>query len=196
MLPDYPEIKRRIIIHFNDSLNKEIHNDQFIGMFQNKPVYEGNLLDTTTIDGYYESNEYRSIYTEFRITPEDIIEKGLNAYRSKIPDIARELKEKKAKILIEVIEKNTSRIGNNVSCKSKIFIESYLEAIDKVYIDFDNFGNPVMPTLFIGSEGYEKNIDDYSKLESDPEIKEKLRKIIERKRREWIDRESNRKLVD
>lgn len=196
MLPDYPEIKREIQIKFQNLVVKEIQKDSLIGIIPKKYVYEGNFLNTTSIDGYHKNSEYQSISAELRVKPEDIIERGLDAYYSKIQEIGREIAKKQNEITIKAIDEATDRVGNCINCKSKPIGEWYLEVLDKVYINFDNFGNPLIPSLFVSPRDYERIKNDLEELSSDPTIQEKLKEIIDRKKGIWIDRESNRKLVD
>lgn len=196
MLPDYPEIKKEIQIKFQNLLKKQIQKDSLIGTIPKKYVYEGNFLNTTSIDEYQKNSEYQSISAEFRVKPEDIIERGLDAYYSKVPEIGRELAKKQNESTIKAIDEATNRVGNCINCKSKPVSEWYLEALDKMHINFDNFGNPFVPALFVSPEDYERIKSDLAELSSDPIIQEKLKEIIDRKKGIWIDRESNRKLVD
>lgn len=196
MLPDYSEIKREIQIKFQNLVDKEIQKDPLIRTISKKYVYEGNSLNTTSVDGYQKNSEYQLISAEFRVKPEDIIEKGLDAYYSKVQEIGRELAKKQNKSAIQAIDEATNEVGNRINCKSKPISEWYLEALDKVNINFDNFGNPLIPTLFVNPADYERIKNDFADLSSDSIIQEKLSEIIDRKRRIWIDRQSNRKLVD
>jgi hypothetical protein len=196
MLPDYPEIKRKLLINFQKHMIKETQQDTLMKVVQKKPIYEGNNLEINSISGHSKRKGFQTISTEFRIKPEDLIEKGLDAYYSKFSEITEEMRKKQSKILIEAFEETTNQTGNIVDCKSKPMAEWYLEVLDKVSIIFDEFGNPTMPDIFVSPDDYERIKSDYSKLQFDPNIKEKIREIVERKRREWIDKENNRKLVD
>jgi hypothetical protein len=195
MLPDYPEIKRKLLINFQKHMRKETQQDPLFKIVQKKPIYEGSNLEINSTDGHSEKKEFQTISAEFRIKPEDLIEKGLDAYNSKFSEVVEKMRNEQSKILIEGFEETTNRTGNIVDCKSKPMAEWYLEALE-VSISFDDFGNPNMPNLLVSSNDYERIKSDYSKLELDPNVKEKKREIIERKRRQWIDKENNRKLVD
>lgn len=196
MLPDYPEIKRKLLINFQKNMIKETHKDILMKVAQKRPIYEGNYLEINSVSGRSEEKEFKRISTEFRIKPEDLIERGLDAYYSKFSEITEEMRKKQSKLLIEAFEETTHQTGNIVDCKSKPIAEWYLEVLDKVSIIFDEFGSPTMPDIFVNPNDYERIKSDYSKMQFDPSIKEKIRKIVERKRREWIDKESNRELVD
>ena len=196
MLPDYPEIKRKLLINFQRRMIKEPQQDPLMKLVQKRHIYEGNTLETNGINGTPEIKELQMISTEYRIKHEDLIEKGSDAYNSKFSEITEEMRKKEGKLLVEALEETTNQTGNLVDCKSRPIGEWYLEILDKVSISFDDFGNPNMPDLFVDSKDYERIKSDYSKLDSDPHIKGKIKEIVERKRREWIDKENNRKLVD
>jgi hypothetical protein len=195
MFPDYPEIKRKLQSNFHKFVDIETQNDQLIKMFKKKPIYEGKVLEITRVNGDFESMEFQPIMVEFKIKPEDLIEKGVDAYYSKIPEVAEEMRKEKSKFLIENVGEITSRTGNIVNL-NKPTGEWYLEALENGGISFDEFGFSSMPDIFVNPKDYDRIISDFSKLESDPNIKQKIKEIIESKRREWIDKENNRKLVD
>src|SRR5665647_752082 len=196
MLPDYPKIKKKLLIKFQRNMIKETQKDTLMKIAQKRPIYEGNNLEINNASGCSEEKGFKTISTEFRIKPEDLIEKGLDAYYSKFSEITEEMRKKQGKLIIEAFEETTHQTGNIVDCKSKPIAEWYLEVLDKVSIIFDEFGNPTMPDIIVNPNDYERIKSDYSKMQFDPNIQEKIREIIERKRREWIDKESKRKLVD
>lgn len=195
MLPDYPEIKRKLLINFQKRMIKEPQQDPLMKLVQKRPIYEGNILEIYGINGTPEIKELKTISTEYRIKHEDLIEKGFDAYNSKFLEITEEMRKKQGKLFVETLEETTNQTGNLVDCKSRPMAEWYLEVLEKG-ITFDEFGIPIMPDMFVNSSDYEKIEREYLKLQLDPNIKGKIKKVVERKRREWIDKENNRKLVD
>jgi len=103
-----------------------------------------------------------------------------------------------AKHSIGVLEKVTERTGNVVKGEKGegITPKLILDAIEKMEIGFDEKGNPIMPVLVMSPQDFEKIKAEQKAWESDGELEKRRREIIEKKRKEWIDRESNRKLVD
>jgi hypothetical protein len=90
-----------------------------------------------------------------------------------------------------------NKTGNVISGKGKPFtFDHFLEALEKMLIDFDEDGNPFMPSILISPEDWERIKSDFPKWDTDPENKKKIQSIINKKRDEWYDRESHRKLVD
>ena len=101
------------------------------------------------------------------------------------------------KVYLEVKEIVTTKTGNVVDAEGKpISYELLLRTLETIQLDFDDNGNPLMPTMVVSPEQYEKMKEKIVEWENDPECNKQFEKIINQKRKEWHDRESNRKLVD
>ena len=74
--------------------------------------------------------------------------------------------------------------------------ELIMKTLEKIDISFDEFGNPLIPTLIVRPEILKKMEENVDIWKETPESREKMRKLIEKKRSEWIDRQNRRKLVD
>jgi len=197
MLPDYPSIKREIKKKFLEAVEKEIQKDPLLSKIKLHHVHEGDSLTSSSIDGYSESVEYKTMAVNFKITKEEIINKGPDAFFSKVDEIAKEIVKQQSQLLFNKVEKVTERTGHIVDAKSKpLSPQLILEALEKIAIDFDEYGNPIFPYLVLSSDQYEKIKDEIPKWETDLEFRKKHKELIEKKRREWIDRENSRKLVD
>ena len=200
MLPDFPTVKKKIEDDFNkkirEKINREkINTEPFLLQIGRKRVHEGNILTSSSMEGYTESSEYKLISSGFSIKPDEIIEKGVEAFFSKIDKISKELIKQQSQLFFKKMDEVTKRTGNIVNTKGKFSPEVYLEALEKVTIDFDEFGNPLFPALILNPKDLEKIKADIPKW--DPNLwKTCLELLVEKKRREWRDRESRRKLVD
>ena len=197
MLPDYPSIKKKIQKKFVEAIKREIQKDPLLSQIKIRHVHEGDILTSSTMDGYSERVEYKLISAKLAITNEEIINKGPNAFFSRVDVIAREMAKQQSQLFFKKMDEVTERTGQVVDAKSKpLSPQLILKVLEKIAIDFDEYGNPIFPTLFLSPKQYEKIKDKIPKWESDPELRKKHRELIEKKRREWIDRESRRKLVD
>ena len=74
--------------------------------------------------------------------------------------------------------------------------EMLLEAIERMPIEFDDKGNPKLPTITMNPAQMERIKDKLTEWESDSVLRDRYEAIMRKKREEWLDRESNRKLVD
>ncbi len=197
MLPDFPTVKKKIGDDFNKKIREKINTEPFLSQIGRKRVHEGNILTSSSIEGYTESREYKRISSDFSISPDEIIEKGVDAFFSQIDKISEELIKQQSQMFFKKMEEVTERTENIVNAKGKFSLEVYLEALEKVTIDFDEFGNPLLPSLILNPKDLEKIKDEIPKWNVDPNLwKTCLELLVEKKRREWRDREGRRKLVD
>ena len=196
MLPDFPTVKKKIGDDFNKKIREKINSAPFLSQIGRKRVHEGNILTSSSMEGYTESSEYKCISSDFSISPDEIIEKGAKAFFSQIDNISKEFINQQSQVIFKKMEEVTERTGNIVNAKGKFSPEVYLEALEKVTIDFDEFGNPLLPALILNPKDLEKIKDEIPKWEADPNLRKKHLELIEKKRSEWRDRESRRKLVD
>jgi hypothetical protein len=94
------------------------------------------------------------------------------------------------------LDEATREVGNLVDGKGQPLSQNlYLEMIEKVLIDFDEHGRPTTtihahPTL---AAALRAKLDEWNQ---DPVFTKRVQEIWQRKRLEWRDRESDRKLVD
>jgi hypothetical protein len=197
ILPDYPTVKKGLEKKFVEIIENEIKKDPLISRIRFHQIHEGDVLTTSTIDGYSDTTDYKLLTSKFGIQNDEIIEKGFEAIFSKIPEIAKDIIKQQSKLIIETVDKATQRTGNIVNGKGQsLSPELILEGLKNIAIDFDEFGNPIYPILWMPQDQFEKIKDKIPEWEKNPEFKKKQKEIIEEKRQEWIDRQNSRKLVD
>jgi len=197
MLPDYPSIKKKIQKKFVEAIKKKIQKDPLLSQIRTRLVNEGDVITSSSIDGYSENIELKLISAKLEITKEEIVRKGPDAFFSRVDEIAEEIAKQQSQSIFKKMGEVTERTGQIVNAKSKpLSPQLILDALEKVAIDFDEYGNPIFPTLVLHPNQYEKIRDEIPKWESDPELRRKHKELIEKKRKEWIDRENRRKLVD
>lgn len=201
MLPDYPKTKRFIREKFQKEVKKEIRKNPLLSLLQYKEVHEGKTYCVRSMDGYIKKGVYKEISSGFKISNEEMILKGPEAIFSRVKEAADEMINQTHKDVLREMDEATKRTGNVVSAKSKtITPELVLAALDKVALDFDDCGFPIMPALVVSPPDFEalqKAVPEWLLQPLAIKRYELMRKIIiEKKRQEWIDRENNRKLVE
>ncbi len=110
--------------------------------------------------------------------------------------IAKNIAEQQRMSFYKEFERVTKKTGNITDLKGKgLTPDSFFDTLKKIWIDFDENGNPILPT-FTGNEKAIIKIKEVLKqIDNDPKLSEKNKQLIIRKKEEWRDRESNRKLV-
>lgn len=197
MLPDYPNLKKRLNDRFAELVQKEIDKDPFVGGIQKQDIHEGDSLTVTSSDGFSTTTDYPETASNFEISSEEILKSGPEATFAKKDEIAKDMIAKMTKRMIEVIDKVTEHTGNIVNAKEAAAKSKnpLLELYEKIELNFDEKGNPILPVIATSPQDAEKTKQYLKELES-PEMQQKVSELIEKKRRQWLDRENSRKLVD
>lgn len=161
--------------------------------------HEGSTLDNTPFEGPREQVQFQQFSGEFSIDYRELI-KSLNSIeylKKKMDEIAESFIAQKDGLVISKINEATERTGNVVDGRGRPFSPELLfEALEKMQIDFDDAGNPIMPTVALHPSMFEKVREKLPEWEANPEFTKRHEAIIEAKRREWLDRENRRKLAD
>lgn len=197
MLPDFPKIKKEYENITKDFVDTIQMQDPILSQIGRAHHFEGDRFSLNPEVSGKDESTYKEISFKFSVKKEDIIIKGFNAFIEYIKNMAESYKANQAREIINKMDEATRNTGNTIDAKGKPFCyEQILEALKKMWIEFDHNGNPYMPTLFVGPDLNEMIKDKLPEWDEDPEAKLRLEEIINMKRQEWYDRESNRKLVD
>ncbi|GEM_PF-2979472 len=199
MLPDYPGLKEKIQAQFIILMKEHVKKVfPLQGMVKRKIIHEGTSPEyQSEFKGHYEDEltnlKTFSAQASFRkdelriISMRDILERYLETAEKMGKDI--ELNS-----LQELSEKLTEK-GQTTSISKSFTPDDILKAIDSVELSFDKNGNAQLPTIMAAPETAEKFSEAIVKLDEEPYLS-KFREIIDKKRKNWNDRENRRKLVE
>jgi hypothetical protein len=96
-----------------------------------------------------------------------------------------------------VVNEAVTVSGNVVDAGGReLSFDLLLEAFGKVSMEFDERGNPILPALMMHPKTWAAVKDKVAAWDLDPTYRARFRQLIERKREDWRERESHRKLVD
>jgi hypothetical protein len=190
MLPDFPKIKNKLNHGTYLYIMKNFHQTPLLSSMKKQIHFEGDGFSIQDEDNSKKS-KYKEFSSRFEISDDDLLNKGLMAYVEGILGAIEEMNNEGEKLVIERLKEASEKSGNIVKHKGKLTTDDILEMYEMATISFDENGNHGY--VFYGGDDCKEAIDE---LKSNPEYVEKYRKIIEKKRQEWNDRENNRKLVD
>jgi hypothetical protein len=197
MLPDYPILKKEIKKRFEKYVHNKSRADSLLSSIPIIHINEGNKLVYHTVDGEKKESTFSEFKSEFKVHNEQIIEKGVEGFVNVAEKIGSELQKQVGSKVFSDLDNITQQTGNVVDGKGKeISPQLILDALEKMDISFDDSGNPNMPTMFVSPEMGKKIQEKIPLWERDEEYQKKRDALITKKRVEWNDRESNRKLVD
>jgi len=197
MFPDFPKIKLEIQKNVEEHLRKQSVSDPLVGSVTQIFIHEGDKLIYHTVNGEKKETTFNKIQSEFNIKDEEIIAEGAKALIPVINEAAGDLQNQIGNNILAKLEEATKETGNIVDGEGKeISPDLIYKALEKMQIDFDEEGNPYMPTMFVSPKMAKKMSNKLPEWEKDVLHKKKIDDLILKKKEEWNDRESNRKLVD
>lgn len=197
MLPDFPYSKRKIhkAIHQRlEQLQRELH--PVLARVGRYVQHEGRTTEFEQVGYGRKSQEATQQSVAIEIRLEEVPTLVGDTLENKLRMMANEMGGLKVKMMFEHIADITEMTGNRIDAKGeKLSGKLLLDMMEAAEEDFDRFGNSkssfvvhpdMLPEL--------KRIND--EVENDPEHKRRLESIQREKRKQWVDRESRRKLVD
>jgi len=197
MLPDFPKIKRdlkKILDKYITSINEK---NPILSGIKKEKHYEGSEMRLDRENGEVERNNYKEISSMISIKNDELIEKGFPAVLENFNEVAIEFNKQMNKMVYEKVEVAAKKSGNIINAEGKEFnFDMFMKMLEKISMDFDDNGIPILPTLSINPELFNKVKDKFTEWEENPEYKKRFQELIKRKKEEYGAEESSRKLVD
>jgi hypothetical protein len=198
MLPDFPRIKKKVIAAVIEDYLSNAAEHPFLSKVKREFRFQGDqyrkhpdILQEN--DGVSTSEKAQD---ESKLQTEDIISHGHLLWISWIRQYTvRSLNDDTEKML-GLIRDVTDKTNNVVDTGRQLSaVKAYLKVIEKYQLKFNQQGEPtnldVWPPRF--GERVKTELPQWLR---DPDNRLRYQKLMERKKAEWLDRESNRKLVD
>lgn len=196
MLPDFPRLKNKLYKLFLLGMYYEPLNiSPLLGMIKKRAIREGNVHSIIQ-ENNKRITELKRFSTTLSFKMDEILDLPLEKIYERYKAVALELGKQKAQQMYTEIDKIVNEVGNVVSTRGRpMSPEILFELFDKMHIDFNSDGSIIWPAFVGNKQTAEKFIQLLKELEQEP-YKTMMENIIEKKRMEFNDRESNRKLVD
>jgi hypothetical protein len=198
MLPDFPTQKEKLLRLLTDY--HERRHEAHLGFLSSIPAYrnhEGDQWSLERADGTSDDINYQSIEATLTLRRDEIPSMTWENLQKKIDAVAEEMARQQSVKIFEDIQKTVDDVGNTISAEGgSVTKELFLEMLRRVWIDFDEAREPIMPAIVMHPNAWEAHGATMKSWEEDPDFKAQQHAIITQKREEWRVRESCRKLVD
>jgi len=196
MLPDFPLIKKKVLKALARYASAETFNDPLLSQVRHVSHHEGDRFDTFSQEGAGE-HDYSHIEHEFKIDRSELISDGISAFARHMPEVVAAMTGQLDRGFLATVGKVARVSGNEVVAKGKELTPGDLLALyDGMLIEFNNRGMPVWPTAMVNPDNFEAMRACIEQLEGNPNYRRQIEALIEKKRTEWNNRESCRRLVD
>lgn len=197
MLPDYPQVKAKLMkFHMEQMFQAHQRRLGPFGQIKSSVMHEGVTDLVVREDGSVDEIAPRRMRIEGIIPADspDIEALNVEDIQKAMLEAGRDLADEKAKMIVERIEETTKKVGTHIGPHSDP-AEQIFEMIEKRCIDFDREGMPLWGQIISSRETAETIRATMQRIDSTPDLKERMELLIEQKRREFLDREAARKLV-
>lgn len=197
MLPDLPNIKRDIarILYRYFQLATQKRMEAFADAPRHQ-IHEGASMRILRADGTIEETELKEASAELTVKFEEVPNMSVEDRMAKLDEMAESMAKQMSEHLYSRLNETLEKAGQVVDNKGNpLTHETFFALLEKLQVDFDENGNPKGLQIVIGP-GLVPRIQELIEQEkNDPSITKRHDEIMAKKRLEWRDRETARKLV-
>lgn len=197
MLPDFPDIKRKWLGMFLRKVREQSRHRSFLTQIKRKMHFEGDRIKATDMTGDTEESNYEHLSGALDINRQDLIDRGPISLMEDLEKMAEDFRNQQSKMIFKRLDEITAKTGNIVKTGGQdINPDLLLQMLETIEMDFREDGQMQPLNLVVDPEQYGRLIEKIPEWEKDECYKRQYDELIKRKRQEWHDRESHRKLVD
>ncbi|MDD5705814.1 MAG: hypothetical protein PHR35_07795 [Kiritimatiellae bacterium] len=198
MLPDYPDLKRRIDEILLRYLEQRVmFHLGYFAQIKHVSVPEGCSSRLVRADGTTDQSGMVKISPEEEWNLSSGVAPMPEVAFQKLDSMAKQMAGQQAQGLLKHIREVTEEVGNALRVKMSEFgLRTLNDMLERVELDFDGMGRPILPSLVCGKEMSDRLMEQRDTADTDRTEQSRKDEIIARKREEFRDRESRRRLVD
>lgn len=197
MLPDYPKIKERLSKVRFELMQASVKNSHLLGKIKRIILHEGDRGIIIREDGSCIEVSLKKEEVKIKIPTEYITSGNQERISELFLEATGKLRGKITKSVFDSVSESVDAVGNTVDIKGEpLKPEHIFELFEKIQLDFDSNGNIKEGFAFYFHPDSMDIIGKvFQEISTDPNLHEKFMELLARKRMEFRDRESNRKLV-
>jgi hypothetical protein len=198
MLPDYPAIKtelQRQLAAWARAQTPIIA--PLLSQVSRYTQHEGREHRLIRRDASEDASGYEKFEARIEISKDAVKMLNLPALQSAFLEMARELAGQQTRMMLAAVSASAEQVGNKVDVGGELRPDHVLDMMRRMEIDFDpDTGEPHYGSFVMHPDLLEKLRPKFEAWNRDPALMAENNNILEQKRREWLDRESSRKLVE
>jgi hypothetical protein len=197
MLPDFPKLKDRLMDrHMRDIRVKVDAQMPVVSRIRSVRFHEGNCFSFERDDGVVESKGFIDVRAPIQIAANLEFKDTVQNLKERTEKLTLDFAAQLEKFFFERFEEITASVGNAIDMKGEPFTaESHLDSLERVDLDFDMFGFPIYPMHVCHPVMADTIKSQLARFRTESRLRDRAEALIDRKRKEWRDRESRRRLV-
>lgn len=151
-----------------------------------------------TVQGDREVMNYdQRISTSLTFQKDEIANMDTGRYLAKAEEMAEEIARQQMGQFYSMMGRICAKAGTAMDAGGRPFDPMmWLDGLEKLEIEFDDHGNPLMPAMIVSPDMESKVKERFASAEQSSEYRRRRDELMTRKWAEWRDREADRKLVD
>ncbi len=193
MLPDFLFLKLELVKEQSYAVTHNRSGEPLLSQIASYIHHEGKGFVLLREDGSEETLDYRLMSGEIRIDLKDIQNLGEVAIDKALTPATKEINETQRKALFETLNRTVPSLDAGGRPLSAELILEMWESMD---FSFDESGNWQRPTMVLNPIQAPRLKKELTRLETEPDLIRWFEELLTEKKRDWDDREANRKLVD
>lgn len=198
MLPDFPKLRIELSRKLRSDFEKQTGlRAPLVAQIKVVAQHEGKGGSYETEDGEIKRIEPQQVSVPVHSPVLSSPSFGYEDALRMVHEAAEKMARKQTKMLFSRLNEAVEEVGNSLDAQGQpLSAELILKMWETMQFDFDEQGNPKMPTLVFNPVQKQNVEEQFRRLESEHQLRKRRREIMNRKRLDWYDRESRRKLVD
>ena len=199
MLPDYPILKERILkkIILTRYMFIREHGMEPFKDIESRQLYEGDKVDSGGGTPMTGKRELDAIRSEFAFEEGEVDTMTPEQMLQRLDAVSLDMVRQQSDMFIRFMSATSAEVGGIIDGNGRpLNPDTFFEAIERLDLDFDENGKPSgLKIVVTGPNATKEAPDLLEALSSNPEYSARYDALMEKKRMEWRDRESTRKLA-
>ncbi len=201
MIADFPEIKKKLERSLSQFLKKQIDiQAQMLVFVSQKPLCEGNKMGIVRENDTHIISELKEVSSTATIKNEDFYKITSEDWSNQFVNLAKDIAGQIDSSIIKAANEAVEETGNIISSKGGLTSDSYLEALEKLPISFENEdrSKPNLPGIATHPTTIEKALE-LAKQETQEEkltFHKRMEEILDKKYKEHLKEMATRRIID
>jgi hypothetical protein len=198
MLPDFPKLRIELSRKLRSDFEKQTGlRAPLVARIKVVAQHEGKGRSFETEDGEIKRIDPEQVSVPVNSPVLSSPSFGYEDALRMVHEAAETMARKQTRMLFTKLNEVIEEVGNSLDARGQpLSAELILDMWEKMQFDFDERGQPKMPELVFNPVQRSNVEEQFRRLKSEPQLRERGIEIMNRKRLDWYDRESRRKLVD
>ncbi|MGD0228573.1 MAG: hypothetical protein ABSF71_40255 [Terriglobia bacterium] len=198
MLPDYPDLKRELRADLNLQFRLLVNmHAPLASRIRSYHQTEGDQFAYETTEGKLVTKRFLRMEAKIELPRGLSSSETYEDFLRQTSEAAKSIAQQSEGVLFSTFEEETKQVGNAIDVGGKPFHPDIMwDAIEKMDLDFDErTEQPKMPTIVVHPEMMKAIAAKIPEWEADVALQKRRTEVLRKRKEEWRDRESRRKLV-